>query len=247
MAKKVERPQTSMTAVMSFPQPPLRKSQEYLAAYSGYAFTAISAIAQEVGSIDLKLYKAIHTSKGPETKLVGEHEVLSFLQYVNPLTTFYDLVEATQIYLELTGESFWIVLKNGERPQEVWLVRPDWMKIQPDKKEVISHYVYSAGGTSVDKVIIPKENVIHFKNFNPLNPYRGKGSVQAAALPLDIHTFAQEYNRNFFFNSAVPGLVFTTDKKLNEKVIKRFVNQWQASYGGAAKSNKIAFLGKGSC
>jgi len=242
---KVDKPQMTTTAVMSFPQPPLRKSHEYLKAYTGYAFTAISAIAQEVASIDLKLYKVKHTDKGPETMLVGEHEVLSFLQYVNPLTTFYDQAEATQIYLELTGEAFWIILKNGGRPQEMWLVRPDWMKVVPDKEDIIKHYLYCPGGNTSEKIIIPRENVIHFKSFNPLNPYRGKGSVQAAALPLDIHTFAQEWNRNFFFNSAIPGLVFTTDKKLNEKVVKRFIEQWQASYGGRAKSNKIAFLGNG--
>lgn len=244
-SSKVDKPQMTSTAVMSFPQPPLRKSQEYLKAYTGYAFTAISAISQEVGSIDLKLFKASYERGVPKTTIIHEHEALSFLQYMNPLTTFYDQVEATQIYLELTGEAFWIILKNGGRPQEAWLVRPDWMKVMPSKKDIIEHYVYNPGGNTMNKVIIPKENVIHFKYFNPLNPYRGKGSIQAAAMPLDIHTFAQEWNRNFFFNSAIPGLVFTTDKKLNEKVIKRFITQWQASYGGRAKSNKIAFLGSG--
>jgi len=244
-SSKVDKPQMTSTAVMSFPQPPLRKSQEYLKAYMGYAFTAISAISQEVGSIDLKLFKASYERGIPKTTIIHEHEILSFLQYINPLTTFYDQVEATQIYLELTGEAFWIILKDGGKPQEAWLVRPDWMKIMPSKKDIIEHYVYNPGGNTMNKVIIPKENVIHFKYFNPLNPYRGKGSIQAAAMPLDIHTFAQEWNRNFFFNSAIPGLVFTTEKKLNEKVIKRFITQWQASYGGRAKSNKIAFLGSG--
>ena len=242
---KVDTPQMANTAVMSFPQPPLRKSQDYLKAYTGYAFTAISAIAQEVASVDLSLYEIKYVRGVPETSVIHEHDILSFLQYMNPLTTFYDQVEATQIYLELTGEAFWIILKDKNIPREAWLVRPDWMKVVPSKTEVIDHYIYNPGGNVTEKVKIPKDNVIHFKYFNPLNPYRGKGSVQAAAMPLDIHTFAQEWNRNFYFNSAIPGLVFTTEKKLNDKVIERFINQWQASYGGRAKSNKIAFLGSG--
>ena len=245
MAKSKDRPQTTATAVMSFPQPPLRKAEEYLKAYSGYAFTAISAIAQEVGSVQLKLFKKKFVSGKPEAQVVYEHEMLSLLHYVNPLTTFYDQVEATQIYLELTGEAFWVILRERGTPREMWLVRPDWMRIVPDKEEIIKHYEYHPGGSYNEKVVIPRENVIHFKYFNPLIPYRGKGSIQAAALPLDIQNFAQEYNRNFFFNSAVPGLVFTTEKRLNKKVIERFINQWQASYGGKAKSNKIAFLGSG--
>ena len=246
MAKdKVERPELNTSAVMSFPQPPVRNAEEFLKAYSGYAYTAISAIAQEVASIDLHLFKSKFTREGPENTEIYEHEVLSLFGYVNPLMTFYDLIEATQIYLELTGEAFWVVLKQGTTPKELWLLRPDWVKIVPDVKDVISHYVYCPGGNVAQKVDIPKENIIHFKYFNPLNPYRGRGSIQAAAMPLDIHTFAQEYNRNFFFNSALPSMVFTSEKNLSETVIKRFINQWQASYGGRGKSNKIAFLGNG--
>ncbi len=244
MAKQ-DPPQNAASAVISLPQPPLRKSEEYLKAYTNYAYTAISAISQQVASIELALFKKKIVNGAPETTRIYEHESLSLLHFVNPLTTFFDQVEATQIYLELTGEAFWVLLKNGKTPQEMWLVRPDWMKIVPDKNDIIKEYVYHPGGTFTDKVIIPKENVIHFKYFNPLNPYRGKGSVQAAALPLDTHNFAQEWNRNYFFNSAMPGLVFTAEKKLSSKVVTKFMEQWQASHGGRSKSSKIAFLGGG--
>ncbi len=244
MAKQ-DRPQMAAGAVISLPQPPLRKTEEYLKAYTGYAFTAISAIAQELGSIELKLFEKKFVNGEPVSTRIYEHGVLSLLHFINPLTTFYDQVEATQIYEELTGEAFWILLKEGDIPKEIWQVRPDWMRIVPDKKEIVGHYLYRPGGSFNEKVIIPKENVIHFKYFNPLNPYRGKGSVQAAAMPLDTHAFAQEWNRNFYFNSAIPGLVFTTDKKLNKKIVDQFLAQWQTSYGGRSKSNKVAFLGNG--
>lgn len=246
MARKpIEKPKVTSEAVMSFPQPPLRNAEEYLKAYTGYVYTAVSAIAQEVASINLSLYKAKFTNKGTETVQIGQHEALSVLDYANPLGTFYDIVEATQIYLELTGEAFWLVLKQGKTPRELWPLRPDWIKVVPDAVDIIKHYTYHPGGNFGEKIIIPKENIIPFKYFNPLNPYRGKGSVQSAALPFDILNFAQEYNRNFFFNSAIPSMVFTTEKKLSKTVVERFINQWQSSYGGRAKSNKIAFLGSG--
>ncbi len=249
MAKNelTQAPPLSSSEVMSLPQPPNKKSAEYLKAYTGYAYTAISAIAQEVASIELRLFSVKFSKKGREIEEVPEHPALSLLRFVNPLSTFPDLVEATQVYLELTGEAYWVVLKDGKNPKEIWPLRPDWISIVPSKTEVIDHYLYKPGGSASPKeaIKIPKENMIPFKYFNPLNPYRGKGSVQAAAMPLDTHTFAQEYNRNFFFNSAIPSLVFTTEKRLNEKVIKRFMNQWQANFGGRTKSNKIAFLGNG--
>jgi len=130
-------------------------------------------------------------------------------------------------------------------PREFWLVRPDWVKVIPSADKVIDHYNYYAGGVITEKVEIPRENVIPFKYFHPMNPYRGKGATQAAALPFDILNFAQEYNRNFFFNSAIPSMVFSTDQKISDKAVKRFLAQWQDQFGGRSKSNKIAFLGQG--
>jgi HK97 family phage portal protein len=243
--KKLEKPQLASPYVVALPQPPARNAEEYLKAYIGYVYTAVGAIAQEVASIELHLYKATFTKNGIKTQEVFEHPAISCLDYVNEISTFYDLVEATQTYLELTGEAYWIILKDGTIPREVWLVRPDWMKVIPSKTEVIDHYNYYAGGVLTEKVEIPKENVIPFKYFNPLNPYRGKGTVNAAALPFDILNFAQEYNRNFFFNSAIPSMVFSTEQKITQTTVKRFLDQWQNTFGGRSKSNKVAFLGSG--
>lgn len=245
MAKKVEKPALASPHVVALPQPPARNAEEYLKAYIGYVYTAVGAIAQEVASVDLHLYKATFTKQGIKTQEVFEHPVLSCLDYVNEISTFYDLVEATQTYLELTGEAYWVVIKDGTTPKELWLVRPDWMKVIPSKDNVIDHYNYYAGGVMTEKVEIPRENVIPFKYFNPLNPYRGKGPVNAAALPFDILNFAQEYNRNFFFNSAIPSMVFSTEQKVTQVTIDRFMNQWQSTFGGRSKSNKVAFLGNG--
>ena len=243
--QNLEAPKLASPFVINLPQAPARNAEEYLKAYIGYIYTAVGAIAQEVASIDLHLYKLSFVKGKPKTTEIFEHETLSVLHYVNQLATLYDVIEATQIYLELTGEAYWVVLKDGKTPKEFWLLRPDWVKVIPSSTEVIDHYNYYAGGVLSEKVEIPKENIIPFKYFHPMNPYRGKGATQAAALPFDILNFAQEYNRNFFFNSAIPSMVFSTDQKISEQTAKRFLNQWQNSFGGRSKSNKVAFLGQG--
>lgn len=233
------------TEVVSLPQPPLRKAEDYLNAYSGYTYGAVGAISQEVASIQLHLFKRKFVNGKPKVDEIFEHPALSVLAYANRLMTQYDLLEATQIYLDLVGESFWVLLRDGDEPAEIWPVRPDWMKVVPSKTNVVDSFIYSPGGTSVDIVKFDPKDVIHFKYFNPKNPYRGKGTVQAGAMAIDIHTFAQEYNRNFFFNSALPGLVFTTEQKLSQDAIKRFMEQWQSKFGGKGNSNKVGFIGGG--
>ena len=231
--------------VLSFPQPPLKKSEDYLRAYNGYTYSAVTAISQEVASIELHLFRRKFTPKGPQIDEIFEHPAISLLFYTNRLMTHYDLLEATQTYLDLVGEAFWVILREGDEPAELWPVRPDWMKVIPSATNVVDAYVYAPGGMGRDLVRFEPKDVIHFKYFNPINPYRGKGSVQAGSMAIDIHTFAQEYNRNFFFNSAIPGMVFTTDQKVAPEVIKRFMESWQAKFGGKGNSNKVAFLSGG--
>lgn len=238
-------PQQASPYVVNLPQPPVRNAEEYLKAYIGYIYTAVGAIAQEVASIDIHLFQVKYKNGKPSTTEIFEHQILSVLHYVNQLETFYNAVEATQTYLELVGEAFWVVLKDNMGPKEFWLLRPDWVKVIPSPTDVIDHYNYYAGGILTEKVEIPREFVVPFRYFHPMNPYRGKGPVQAAALPFDILNFAQEYNRNFFFNSAIPSMVFSSEQKISEATTKRFLEQWQTSFGGRTKSNKIAFLGNG--
>jgi HK97 family phage portal protein len=252
MAKDVYRASQdlpkSSNVVENFPQPPARKAEDYLNAYRGYPYSSITAIAHEVASIQLLLFRKKDVNGEIQAEPVNDHPSLSLLHFVNEYMTFYDLLEATQSYLELVGETFWIVLREGGtegQPTEIFLVRPDWMKIVPSKKDFIKEYQYFPGGNSEEKEVIPPECVVNFKYFDPKNPYRGKGPVQAGAMAIDTRDFADDWNRNFFFNSAEPSLVFTSDKKIDEQVAKRFVESWQNAYGGRKKANKIAFLGGG--
>lgn len=245
--KALDMTPPSAGVYVNFPKPAPMKTEEYLQSYVGYVYTAVSAIAQEVASIDLHLYEKKYVKGRLQTEEIGEHELLSVLDYVNPISTFYDLVEATQIYMELVGECYWVLIKDTKtkQPREIWLLRPDWVTVIPSEKDFIGGYRYNPGGISRDGIDLPVDSVVPFKYFNPTNPFRGKGSVQAAAMPLDILNFALDYNRRFFFNSATPGLVFTTDQKPNEKMLKRFVESWMENYGGRENSHKAAFLTNG--
>src|SRR3990167_8218671 len=129
--QNLEAPKLASPFVINLPQAPARNAEEYLKAYIGYIYTAVGAIAQEVASIDLHLYKLSFVKGKPKTTEIFEHETLSVLHYVNQLATLYDVIEATQIYLELTGEAYWVVLKDGKTPKEFWLLRPDWVKVIP--------------------------------------------------------------------------------------------------------------------
>lgn len=218
---------------------PEMKTQDYLKAYKGWVYDCVAAIAQEVGDIDLKLMKR----KGDDVEEVKSHPVLDLLYKVNPLYTSYLLWESTQAHIELTGESFWWLTGTPKKPQEVWILRPDWVNVRDTKNKIIDTYEYGAPGDK--KITIPFEEIIHFKDFNPLNPYRGYGGVKAAASAIDTDNFSREYNRNFFFNSARPGGAIQTDQNLTAEQYEQIRSEWEKVHRGSKNAWKVAILEAG--
>jgi len=247
VAKKkalTETPQLSHSAVFGLDVPPAKKAKDYLEAYRSWVYAAVTRIADQVAAMNISMYKVKRLRGGIETDTVDEHPALSLLAHVNDFTTQSQLFGLTQIYLELMGEAYWAMIREGGVITDIWPLRPDWIRIKPSKKTFVDHYLYRPAGSGKE-VRLEREDVIPFRYLNPLNPYRGKGPVQAAAFPIDINDFAAQYQRAFFYNSAMPSLVFTTDQKLREQEIKRFVSKWESKFKGPQKAHQIAFLGGG--
>lgn len=223
--------------------PPDMKAEEYLKAFRGTVFACVSAIAQETASMKLNLYKRKSQN---EFEQVDNHPALDLLYKVNPLYTSYLLWEATQAYLELSGESFWWLVGPTPSPREIWTLRPDWVSIKDTQDRIIKSYVYGPPGTPIDKKIeIPFEQMIHFKDFNPLNAYRGFGATKAGAKSIDENDFQQDYSRNFFYNSALPGGALETDKNLTDDQYDRVKSSWEETHRGSKKAWKVAILEAG--
>jgi len=224
--------------IMELPEPPEKKTTDYLEAMRGWVFIAVKAIAQEVAKIDLVLYR----KRGGKVEIIPEHEMLDVLDRVNPFTTKNDFIEATQAYMELCGEAFWWKYKVG-KVKQLWILRPDFINILPPKgdQEYIGGYEYKVTGMKTPN-IYKTDEIVHFKMFNPTNPYRGTGPLQAAAYAYDTDLFASKWNRNFFYNNAMPESVLTTEQNIKAKDIERIKTEWENKYGGVNKSHKMAIL-----
>lgn len=237
---KTGRPELRQTSLIGMEIPPDIKTYEFLRTYMGWTFNCVSAIATETAQLELKLTR--RTSQNTYEP-VEVHPVLELLYKVNPLYTSYLLWEATQAYLELSGESFWYLAGPVNSPTEIWILRPDWVEIVDSQEKLISHYMY---GPSADKQIkIPFESMIHFKDFNPVNSYRGYGTVRATAKTIDETEFMLDYSRAFFKNSAVPGGVLSTENSLTDSQHMKLRDEWNNVHEGKDKAWKVAILQAG--
>jgi len=221
-------------------QAPSMKMSEYLDNNTGWVYACISAIADEIASINLKLYEL----SGDDIKEIDDHPALDTLYKANNFTTKFDLFWLITQYLKLAGEAPLFVVKNGNIPTQIYLLRPDRLTINAGEGEdFVSSYSYkNLAGKSVP---IKADELIFIKQPDPRNPFRGMGTLQAAARVVDIENFSEEYNKNYFYNGASAGVIFQTDNKLSADQRDRLKTQIDQKYLGVGNAHKYLVLESG--
>ena len=177
---------------------------------------------------------------------VLKHQALTVLTKPNPFYSRFGLFELSQMYMELTGECFWVVDRDPRSsiPLGLWPVRPDRMDEVPDPVRYLKGWVYTSPD-GMERVPLLPQDVIQVKYPNPLNPYRGLGPVQAVLVDIDAAKYSAEWNRNFFLNSAQPGGVLQVDHRLSDDEWNELTNRWRESHRGVSRAHRVAVLEAG--
>ena len=210
--------------------------------YKGWVYACTKKIAQEFAAVNLRLYQM---DKKGEIIELDTHPALDLLDYVNEFTTLYDLKELTSSYLELTGNAYWWLVRNGAgQIIEIypWL-RPDRMNPIPSVKNFIKGYRYTVPGT-VETITFEPQDIIHFHFINPKDPYVGASPVQAALMAIMTDEKSQRYNYRFFENQARPDGILQFKDGIEENQAKRIMEKWNELHG-QGKEHKVAVLSKG--
>lgn len=186
---------------------------------------------------------------------VIKHQALSVLNKPASMvidgreTTFwtrFSLMEISQIWMDTTGKSHWVV-EQDERlnfPVGLWPVRPDRMTPVPDRKKYLAGWIYTSPDGR-EKIPLGPHEVIYNRYPDPLDTYGGTGPVASVLTDIDAVKSAAEYNRNFFLNSAVPGGVLQVEHELDDDEFNRLTNRWRESHKGVSRAHRIAVLENG--
>src|ERR1700712_3254051 len=113
---------------------------QYLQAYKGWTYACVNAIAEAFSDIELTLQQK--TKDG--WKDIPDHPALELLHKVNAFQSFLDLTYATQAYLELDGNAFWYIPRNGNQaPAEIWYMDPTKVQIVKSDTNFIGGYIFT--------------------------------------------------------------------------------------------------------
>ena len=244
--EKRVKPKRRIAALIPAPiignEPPPKSTEDFLRANQSWVYACTKVIANEIANIPIKLFQ----KKGDKVEEIPEHELLDLLYKVNSFTTKFDHLRLTQTYLELAGEAPWFLdLDTDGKPQAIILLRPDRLQVKFDSKTIIGGYTYLVDPIRRTTVELKPQEVILLKEPSLLNPLRGYSTLNAIIHTYNIDEFSEKWNENFFYNSARPDVVVSTDQKLTENILRKLRSQWEKVFRGIKKAGHVVFMHAG--
>lgn len=223
---------------------PPRDLKGFLEANKGWVYSATSAIADDFSDIDLRLY--MMAKRGHIDVTEQELKPMNVLENPNRLMTKRDLFWLHSQYLELSGQCFWYTpLDSSNEPAMIIPLLPYRVKaVRSDSDQIIAGYIYT--NAKGQRIPLDFEEVKYFRKPDPMDPLvGGLGTASAAAVAIDTFHYASQWNKNFFYNSAIPEAVLKTKKSLTEEQFYRLKDEFNQQHRGTAQAHKIGLLEAG--
>ena len=225
---------------VSFPQADsVGKLEEFLKYYSEdpWVYSACNRIAPAVAEVEWELYRK--NPDGERDLIKDQHPIKDLLNNPNPDQTGHDLIELTIKYYLLTGRAFWAIENEGGT-DELWNLMSPYVTPNTDPKGNIISYNFKKGEF---KKNFNRADIIPFVNTNPLNPLEGCGPVHPIWLEIDMHNFARQFNRNFFYNGAEPGVIISFEETMTQDEVDRMTEKINQTHRGYGRAHKVQIFG----
>jgi HK97 family phage portal protein len=197
-------------------------------------YRCVRMVAEAVSSVPLLL----HVDRQEQS----EHPLRALLDRPNPMQTGREWIETLVSQLLVAGNAYAEMVTVDGALRELHALRPDRIKVVPGREGWPEGFEYSVGGQSAR---LPRESVIHFKLFNPLDDHYGLSPLEAAARAIDTHNAASAWNKAMLDNAARPSgaLVFAgTDNTLTTEQFERLKAELTSTYQGAANAGRPMIL-----
>lgn len=157
------------------------------------------------------------------------HAVLRLLERPNPLMDRFAFWATVIMHRSIAGNAFAVkVRSNLGRVIELWLLRPDRVRVVPDALRGVARYEYIIDGGVLP---IAREDMIHWKTRNPLDDYYGMPPLAVAAARIDVDNFMRDTTKTYMENRGLPAALLTVKQNLGETQIKYLQDRYSKLTG----------------
>jgi HK97 family phage portal protein len=169
---------------------------------------------------------------GPEKKL---NKLLN--ERPNPFEDRIKLYRRMYFDLMIDGNAF--IYYDGTN---LYVLPANDVSIVTDPKTFVAGYEYLVASNAAnpysgvrrssknETIRFNPDEIIHIKFDNDESIFRGKSPLKSLSGIINIYDALLKFQKQFFKNNAVPGLVLTTDAVLNTKVKDRLLSSWRSGY-----------------
>ena len=233
-------------------------AEDYLMLYEMHAptYSCVDAIARNCAKIPMKIYndaaikggKKKHEAEVTEGSTGLDLQVWQMLNMPNPEMSLYDLRYATVAFAELAGIAYWEKgsrTKNYEMPDQLWPLRPDWMRAMPAEigKGMIGKYNYVCGNGNI--VEYDPNEIFYYKYWHPRSDFYGNSPVKPAQNGIIIDLYCIKYAKQFFKNGGHIEKYISVKEKLKDTEFNRLAQQMQTYDAGLEHAFKMKLMDGG--
>ena len=201
---KKDAPTVMINRLEAYMGKSVRKYKDY--AREGFQDNAIvhrcvKLIADSASAVKIKVFDG-------ENELEN-HELISLLERPNPLQSGGEYFQSLYSYLMISGNSYLLRDTDNETPpRELYLLRPDRIKIKSSSSMIPEFYCYIVDWQTVREYPIDQNTgrgqLKQIKLWNPLDDFYGCSPMLACAYNIDQHNLAGLHNVALLKNGCTP-------------------------------------------
>lgn len=161
------------------------------------AYRCVRMIAEAAAATPLAVFEGGERAQ-------GDHPLVRLLARPNPEQSGAELFEALHGSLQTAGNAY--LEAAGEGLEELYVLRPDRVKVVPGANGWPAAYDYTVGGRTVrlGRAADGFSPVLHVRLFNPADDWYGFSPMEAAAFAIDVHNASGAWNKALLDNAARP-------------------------------------------
>lgn len=239
---------------IGLPRPQNYERMEKMYGLSSWVYICCRKKARDLSSAPLLVLQKAGDDK--EKPVDRTHPLADLLRSVNPWMTPGQLLRITSIYLDLTGNAFWLLFRGGPGGQvtEIYPVNPFSVSIYGNKDSIVDHYtVWNFGKEYPFRAYKPDQvgDILHFRLENPtsdldsaLPSVWGVGPLEACWDLVLTDMEMVKWNKHLVNNQGRPVGMLISDQIVSPQEAQEASQRYRDTFGGAQGAGKILVLGK---
>lgn len=204
-------------------------------------YAGVRVLAESIASLPLQLYR--RTEDGKE--VARDNRLYRTLhEQPNSWQTSFEFRELMMYWMLLRGNAY-AYITAGARGVELLPIDPDRIDAeQLDNYRVLYKFYPDKNRGRTQPRILRQDQMLHLR-FMSEDGITGKSVIKHQRETLSGSIAMTEHGNRLFSNGATPGVVLSTDQKLNKETVDRLRAQWEETHAGALNAHKTAVLESG--